>query len=177
MTGQVKLSINFHVMLIALLSPQQVFLWRSEENYLNLRNWHQIKQFCFWRRILIDCLEVEESQSCSRPCSWEILCETTATWQVTGKPDIHTAGFYIDIFSPLDIGFHLLLSDPLIIIRYPCYLFLCLCRVTPLVCWTYLGLRTSTGTVLNSSVSTMPMNTFSIISTNISSSLNRYELY
>ena len=39
-----------------------------------------------------------ESQDSSCPCSREILCETTATRQVTEKPFIHTAGFYIDIF-------------------------------------------------------------------------------
>ena len=39
-----------------------------------------------------------ESQGSSRPCSWEILCETTATRQVTVEPLIHTTGFYIDIF-------------------------------------------------------------------------------
>ena len=50
-------------------------------------------------------------------------------------------------------------------------------RVTLLVFWTYLGLRISTATVLNSSLSTMPMNTCSITSTNISSSLNRYRFF
>ena len=68
----------------------------------NLWKRRQIKQFCFWRRILIDCLEVEENQGSSRQCSREILRETITNQQVTIKPLIHTAGFYIDIFS-LDI--------------------------------------------------------------------------
>ena len=33
----------------------------------------------------------------------EKYSETTANWQVTVKLVISTAGFYIDIFSPLDI--------------------------------------------------------------------------
>ena len=69
----------------------------------NLWNRRQIKQFCFWRRILIDCLEVEENQGSSRLCSREILHETTTDQQVTIKPLTHTAAFYIDIFSLLDI--------------------------------------------------------------------------
>ena len=48
------------------------------------------------------------------------------------------------------------------------------CRVTLSVFWTYLGLRISIGTVLSNSVSTMPTNISSIISTSIYSSLNRY---
>ena len=34
---------------------------------------------------LIDYLEVEESQGCSQLCRQEILCEATASWQVTVK--------------------------------------------------------------------------------------------
>ena len=68
----------------------------------NLWNQHQNKQFCFYRHILIDCLEVEESQASSQSCSMEILYKNIITRQVTVKPFIHT-GFSTDIFLQLDL--------------------------------------------------------------------------
>ena len=61
-----------------------------------------VQQFCFWRHILIDSLGVEKSQGSYCPCSREILCETTATWQMTVKPLIQPEGFILNFFSPLD---------------------------------------------------------------------------